>query len=524
MIVAHRRFLELAAASIDFELSQREHGDLDAHLAACASCRGDLAALRRDARSLAALPVLAMPLATRRFVRPPAASFGRGRGFVRVLAIAAMLAVLAAAIATVGSELLRRMPATVPPEPFPSQALPSPVQSPVARVSPPLTPPGVQMELVDAGSLGTVSSVAAAADRIVAIGGPSCVVDSKGAGVCQATIWTSTDASSWTEVPDSDVLQVGFSGAPGDPDAGIVDLAAGAAGFAAVGYSIDPFCTDSLCPPIATVWKSANGTDWTAVAGILGKVARPHAITAFGSGWVVVGESYLPAGPRAAAWISEDGATWTPAADGPEFDIGGYLDTGESLGSGGMADVATHSDRLVAAGRRCDAAGAACEAAIWTSSDGHAWVIEPSATGPGGLRAVAAGPQGFVALGSICGEAACQAGGDRAGGFRSADGETWEPVDLEVPFPNIGVASVAAGQLFVAVVATESGSRVPLFASADGLSWEALEGPLDIDGALVIRDTPATVTANGDTLILGWAEIDREPGSATFVIRISPRG
>ena len=68
MIAAHRRFLELAAASIDFDLSQREHRDLNAHLAACASCRRDLAALRGDARTIAALPLLALPLGRPGFI------------------------------------------------------------------------------------------------------------------------------------------------------------------------------------------------------------------------------------------------------------------------------------------------------------------------------------------------------------------------------------------------------------------------------------------------------------------------
>jgi hypothetical protein len=522
MIAAHRRFLELAAASIDFELSQREHRDLDAHLTSCASCRGDLAALRGDARTIAGLPLLPMPLLTPRLGRPAAARLGRGRPIIRVLAITVMLALVAAAVATVGGEVLRRMQTTVPPNSPPS-LLPSPASSPAARVSPPVTPPVLRVEAVDAGPLDAVSSVAAGANGMVAIGGSSCAVDSDGVGTCRAMIWTSPDGSSWTEVPDSAALQIGFTGAPGGVTPGIVDVAAGPEGFAAVGYSINQACTDSLCPPIATVWTSSSGSDWAAAPGILGDVARPHSIAAFGSSWVVVGESYLPAGPRAAVWISDDGATWTPVADGPEFDIGGYLDTGESLGSGGMADVATRNDRLVAAGKRCDAAGGACEVAIWTSPDGRAWAREPGASGFGALRTVAAGPQGFVALGSLCGDASCATGEDRAGGFRSADGQTWQPVDLDVPFPNVGVASVAAGAGFVAVVATETGSRVPVYGSGDGLLWAPVQGALDINGAVVIRDIATVATANGDMLILGWAELDRAPASSTFVFRIPAR-
>jgi len=34
----HRRFIDLAATSIDFDLTPAERAELDAHLAACADC------------------------------------------------------------------------------------------------------------------------------------------------------------------------------------------------------------------------------------------------------------------------------------------------------------------------------------------------------------------------------------------------------------------------------------------------------------------------------------------------------
>jgi hypothetical protein len=112
VIAAHSRFLELAAISIDFELSRAEHQELEAHVASCASCRRDLAELRGDARAIAALPPRPRRIGSgarpdRRGLRPD--------GF-RLVLIAAMLALLAAGLVAVGSELLRRAQTVVPPD------------------------------------------------------------------------------------------------------------------------------------------------------------------------------------------------------------------------------------------------------------------------------------------------------------------------------------------------------------------------------------------------------------------------
>ena len=515
MIAAHRRFLELAAASIDFELSARERDELARHLEACRACTHDLMALRADARMFSAMPLLARPRAG----QPWAVRRPRREGVVRVLAVAALL-LLAVGLATVAGGLILRLQTINPPESIPSAPVPSQRPSPVVSVSPPGPPAALRAVRVDGSSLGTVTTAVSTADTVVAFGSPACAVDSEGAGSCTVPLWTSPDGSRWTRAVGSDVFDVGLPG-PGGPTLGIADSAAGAQGVAAVGYAPNIDCTDALCPPIATVWTSRDGAAWTAAAGVLGDVARPHAIAAYRSGWVIVGETYLQAGPRATVWISEDGVTWAAVADGPAFDIGGYLDTGEGAGSGGIADVVARDERLVAVGRRCDAIGQACEVAIWTSSDGSAWATEPSATGFGGLRAVAARPEGFVALGSLCGDEACPAGSDRAAGFWSADGDSWNPVDLDVPIANSGVASVAAGPAFTAVVQTETGSSVILYASHDGATWTPVEGPLEIEGALVIGNVATAIAPDGATLVIGSAELDRDPGTVTFVFRIS---
>jgi len=127
VIAAHSRFLELAAASVDFELSRAEHNALEGHLVSCLPCRREVAALRGDARAIAALPLRphaaeALAASRRRERRP---------NVFRLVVIGAMLALLAAGLVTVGSEVLRRAQTVVLPDetqltgPVPSTFSPS---------------------------------------------------------------------------------------------------------------------------------------------------------------------------------------------------------------------------------------------------------------------------------------------------------------------------------------------------------------------------------------------------------------
>src|SRR6185503_13436962 len=100
-------------------------------------------------------------------------------------------------------------------------------------------------------------------------------------------------------------------------------------GFVAIGYDAQFG---------AATWRSADGQAWSRSApDATWDLARVRAVAATSTGWVVGGEVFLGSGPRAAIWTSPDGAAWTRAPDGPVFDIGGYLETGEEPGSGGIA-------------------------------------------------------------------------------------------------------------------------------------------------------------------------------------------
>jgi hypothetical protein len=137
MTTAHDEFLELAAASIDFELSATERASLAAHLAECIPCRRTVMALEADQRALAQLPSFVLAPESVDQVRGRIHRSGNpARPPLRLLAIAAVLALLAAAAFTVGAEILRRdrdpdlsvVPPTTPIE--------SPVSSPGPNASP----------------------------------------------------------------------------------------------------------------------------------------------------------------------------------------------------------------------------------------------------------------------------------------------------------------------------------------------------------------------------------------------------
>ena len=137
MTTIHDEFLELAAASIDFELSETERAALAAHLADCIPCRRRVMGLEADQRAVAQLPSFALAPGSVDQVRGRIHRADRpARPPLRLLAIAAVLALLAVAAFTVGAELLRRDRdrdlSVVPP----TSPIASPISSPGPNASP----------------------------------------------------------------------------------------------------------------------------------------------------------------------------------------------------------------------------------------------------------------------------------------------------------------------------------------------------------------------------------------------------
>jgi hypothetical protein len=138
MTTIHDEFLELAAAAIDFELTEAERAALAGHLAGCIPCRRRVTGFEADQRAVEQLPSFVLAPAAVDQVRGRIQRTTRPvRPTLRLLAIAAVLALLAVAAFTVGAEMLRRqadrdltvVPPTIGPVVPPSSS-PGPNASP----------------------------------------------------------------------------------------------------------------------------------------------------------------------------------------------------------------------------------------------------------------------------------------------------------------------------------------------------------------------------------------------------------
>lgn len=144
-MTTHEGFLELAAAAIDFELEPEERAELDRHLAECDSCRRTAAAYRDDAATIAYGPAPRLESAQSVAILAAALRPPRSGPPVRLLAIAALVAVLGTGLLVAGMEILRR-----PDDPIVAVVSPSPSD----QSSP---PPSVEMSPQPSTSDGATS-------------------------------------------------------------------------------------------------------------------------------------------------------------------------------------------------------------------------------------------------------------------------------------------------------------------------------------------------------------------------------
>ena len=156
MTTVHDEYLELAAAGIDFELSQAERDALAAHLATCVSCRRRVVGLHADQREIAQLPRLILAPAAVSHVRSRVRRSGRStRPPLRLLAVAAVLGLLALTAMTVGAELSRRERekdlTVVPPSVSEPADTPSPSLGPAPTPGPGLFLAGSTVQVVVTG-------------------------------------------------------------------------------------------------------------------------------------------------------------------------------------------------------------------------------------------------------------------------------------------------------------------------------------------------------------------------------------
>ncbi len=509
----HDRSLELAATAVDFDLTNAEASELEAHLISCAACARRAAALRTDASALGR-PLQILPSA-RVDAAVHAAIAGRGvRPQRMVLAVAAILilAALLGAVA-VGSQLLRnREPllTTVPPTPTAPVAVVSPGPSAaVAVISPDPSAPvaivGDDWEALDFDKNsvgGSIEAIAFAGSDLVGGGRGGCLPVGGEPTACFVSAYTNAPGGSWLRTPDQTGLQVGTAVGTSSPPAGIFDIVAGPAGIVAIGYGDDGK---------PRVWRSPDGKAWQLATADLAtsELARVAAITANETGYVIVGWVRDAAGQRAhaAAWTSSDGTGWARALDNADMDVGPCFQAGEDATCGGMLGVVATPTGLVAVGADHSTARGTepGRPAAWTSPDGRTWAR--AFTGldfTGSLSDVSLGGPGLVAVGTIC-PPQCFEATAGAVAATSVDGVTWRFRPMTGAVGPQHLAS-AGGRLFAVSLLNQDvdpRAEVQLWSTGDGVAWQRVAGLPSIPDATFYGGVD--IAASGDGLVIaGW--------------------
>jgi hypothetical protein len=282
---------------------------------------------------------------------------------------------------------------------------------------------------------------------------PSSVVPSSSEPSAPSATHFSTDNGSWEFIDDPALFPGSIQAMASSGSA----LVAGGIGCTAVARE----CTGAL-------WTSDDGQEWTRVVDFpYGEAYNGISAIGFGpSGWVAFADGGF-------AWLSANGDRWTvvPGASFDPLADGGptYSQSEAFCCSATVRGVAEVAGTYVAVGavtcHKCLG-----RAAIWRSEDGEAWKRVPyQAVFEGApLSAVAAIPSGrLVAVGgrfalasddlgvtwaaapafgagsvtelALVGDDLLAAGfpGDAYEGayWRSSDGVTWEPLEVDLPFP-----------------------------------------------------------------------------------------
>ena len=237
------------------------------------------------------------------------------------------------------------------------------------------------------------------------------------------------------------------------------------------------------------VWASEDGYAWQRRADRarnddLG-AGTILAVAAGGPGVIAVGSDNK-------AWYSEDGADWT-LAEVPAPPTDSFAAQGYSAPIVDMLGVVVAGDKLVAWGN-ATATNAADDTKVapvlWTSDDGASWATVSDVAGIGWLQDVAAGPDGFVAIG---GADLTDAGGI----WFSADSRVWEPAeaegfrDAQRSSPEVTKSSIVAASSGYVAVAGEAGcavgpcpgARAVIWSSPDGMSWSRMTSDDRFEGA-----------------------------------------
>ncbi len=342
------------------------------------------------------------------------------------------------------------------------------------------------------GTLLMAEAVAGSGDQLVAAGWDDTGADR------DATVWTSTDGSSWTRVSPDDAL-----GGAGDQQ--INAVVAGDVVFVAVGSEAVAGPSDVK----AAAWTSPDGAAWTRVAHdelVFGEPGTlepadetdlsQHVmadVTVGGPGFVAVGreemwfgivaEDRRGAEQAAAVWTSADGASWTRVQDDQEV-------LTKLPAKTSMLAVAQRDGQLVAVGYESKDTRA-LNAAVWTSEDARAWSRVPHDDELFG------GPTSFFQMNDIV------AGGP---GFVAVGAETTEANAREVGWEGLPRAE----SILVSGIGLKDEPRAAIWLSADGLAWQRLPQESLIGVADEGRVLTAVTTGGPGLIAVGWRVVDRE--------------
>jgi hypothetical protein len=394
---------------------------------------------------------------------------------------------MAAGTLLVGGALEAMRPVTIPKPALVETASPRP--SADAPATPASAPPAVSalhwQRVGDQPDFhaphGIMEAVVAAGSRLVAVGDGCATGDT----ICHAAVWTSTDGSTWTRVPDGPVFDVGAYTVTRRGE--MTDVIVGGPGFIAVGRSHGP--TDRR----AVVWTSTDGTDWTRVPyGDAFARGTIEAVTAGGPGYVAVGGEVVGTHGRAAVWTSSDGSTWSLVPDVPMFDVGGPGVFTDGRNHGAMVDVVAAGQSLVAVGSACAEQGGACRAAVWTSADGEHWSrVADAPVFDGNMYAITRWAGGLVAVGD-------NGKGTRPRAWTSTDGLQWTASQAITGFAGGFTAVAPDGDGLVAAAASDHGSAI--YASPDGIHWTLTQASADLGPGAI---NGLGVTDSG-VVAVGW--------------------
>ncbi|MDN3356983.1 hypothetical protein [Actinomadura sp. DC4] len=245
----------------------------------------------------------------------------------------------------------------------------------------------------------------------------------------------------------------------------------------------------------AVLLTSGDAATWRPTPAGAGGDFAPSAAAASATAYVVVGGA---GGTNAAAWSSANLRTWTRSVNAAKGDL-----NGGDHAPRWMSDVAAGPNGFVAVGGLTK--NKVSQPALWTSPDGRRWTLSttapalPAGTTQGSLTKVVAHGGSLVATGV--------AGAYVFTSVSADGGRTWQPSALPGATPGTALTAATATPRGFVLIGT-AGSDVAMWTSADGRAWRVtrpqglgLDGPgvQRLDGVTVLGASLLAVGFTGDS-------------------------